>query len=67
MGIDITPYDLVIIGLFLLLVGRGLWVGFLKQIIVLLSLYLGYIVASQYHDRLFPCWMVYKYQYRTVG
>lgn len=54
MGIDITPYDLVIIGLFLLLVGRGLWVGFLKQIIVLLSLYLGYIVTSQYHDRLFP-------------
>lgn len=54
MGIDITLYDLVIIGLFLLLVGRGLWVGFLKQIIVLLSLYLGYIAASQYHDRLFP-------------
>ncbi len=54
MGIDITMYDLVIVGLFVLLVGRGLWVGFLKQIIVLLSLYLGYIVAGQYHDRLFP-------------
>ena len=54
MGIDITPYDLVIIGIFLLLVGRGLWIGFLNQVIVLLSLYLGYIVASQYHDRLFP-------------
>lgn len=54
MGIDLTLYDLVIIGLFVLLVGRGLWVGFLKQITVLLSLYLGYIIASQYHDRLFP-------------
>ncbi len=54
MDIDMTIYDLVIIGLFLLFVGRGLWIGFLKQVIVLLSLYLGYIVASQYHDRLFP-------------
>lgn len=54
MDINITMYDLAIIVLFVLFVGRGLWVGFLKQIIVLLSLYLSYIVASQYHDRLFP-------------
>ena len=54
VGIDLTMYDLVIIGLFILFVGRGLWVGFLDQVIVLLSLYLGYIVASQYNDRLFP-------------
>lgn len=51
---NITAYDIVVAGLFLLLVGRGLWLGFLKQVIGLLSLYLGYIVASQYHDRLFP-------------
>lgn len=54
MDIDMTLYDLVIIAMFLLFVGRGLWIGFLKQVIVLLALYLGYIVASQYHERLFP-------------
>jgi len=54
MGMDITTYDLVIIGLFILLVGRGLWVGFLEQVIVLLALFLGFIIAGQYHDRLFP-------------
>jgi len=54
MGADVTVYDLVIIGLFLVLVGRGLWTGFLNQVIGILSLYLGYLVAGQYHDRLFP-------------
>ena len=54
IGTNLTFYDLLILGLLLLLVARGLWVGFLKQIISLVALYFGYIVASQYHDRLFP-------------
>jgi membrane protein required for colicin V production len=54
IGSNLTFYDLLVLGLLLLLVARGLWVGFLKQIISLVALYFGYIVASQYHDRLFP-------------
>ena len=54
VGAGITTYDAVVAGLFALLIGRGIWLGFLKQITGLLALYLGYIAASQYHDRLFP-------------
>lgn len=54
IGTNLTGYDFLVMGLLLLLVGRGLWLGFLKQVIGLVALYFGYIVASQYHDRLFP-------------
>jgi membrane protein required for colicin V production len=54
IGTNLTAYDFLVMGLLLLLIGRGLWLGFLKQVIGLIALYLGYIVASQYHDRLFP-------------
>ena len=49
-----TAYDMVVVGLFALLIGRGIGLGFLKQITGLLALYLGYFAASQYHDRIFP-------------
>ncbi len=49
-----TGYDLVVIGFFALLVLRGVWLGFLKQITGLVALYLGYIAAVHYHDRIFP-------------
>ena len=49
-----TAYDLVVVGLFALLIGRGIWLGLLKQITGLLALYLGYFAAGQYHDRIFP-------------
>jgi len=48
-----TAYDLVVVGLFALLTGRGIWLGLLKQVTTLLALYLGYFAASQYHDRIF--------------
>lgn len=54
MSAGLTGYDLIVIGLFALMVLRGVWLGFLKQITVLVALYLGYIVAGQYHDRIFP-------------
>ncbi len=56
MGIEIglTAYDFIVVGLFMLFIGRGIWLGFLKQVTGLLALYFGYIVASQYHDKLFP-------------
>lgn len=50
----LTAYDLVVLGLFAVLVGRGLWLGMLKQVTGLLALYIAYFVASQHHDRLFP-------------
>ena len=49
-----TAYDLVVVGLSALLIGRGIWLGFLKQITGLLALYLGYFAASQHHDRILP-------------
>jgi membrane protein required for colicin V production len=49
-----SAYDLVVVGLFALLIGRGIWLGLLKQVTGLLALYLGYFAASQYHDRIFP-------------
>jgi membrane protein required for colicin V production len=54
VGAGFTGYDLVVIGFFLLLVVRGIWLGFLKQITTLVALYLGYIIAGNYHDRIFP-------------
>ena len=53
-GINLTGYDFVVLGIAALLVVRGVWLGFLKQVTGLLSLLVGYYVASQYHDRLFP-------------
>jgi membrane protein required for colicin V production len=49
-----TWYDLLVIGLFVLLVGRGLWLGLLKQVTGLLALYLAFFAAGQYHDRILP-------------
>ena len=49
-----SAYDLVIIGLFALLIGRGLWLGLLRQVTGFIALYLGYFVASRYHDKIFP-------------
>ncbi|SDO44858.1 CvpA family protein [Desulforhopalus singaporensis] len=50
----LTAYDLVIVGLFILLVGRGIWLGMLKQVTGLLALYFGYFAASRYHEQIFP-------------
>ncbi len=50
----LTGYDFVIIALMLLFIARGLWVGFLRQITVLVALVVGYVIAGQYHDKLFP-------------
>ncbi len=53
-GLNISWYDFVILGIFVLFIIRGIWVGMFKQITGLLSLCLAYFVASRYHDRLFP-------------
>ena len=53
-GVVLTGYDFAVIGLFVIFILRGLWLGLLKQVTGLLALCLGYFFASQYHDRLFP-------------
>lgn len=53
-GFHLTGYDFVIIAMLLLFTIRGLWVGFLRQVTVLVALLAGYVIAGQYHDRLFP-------------
>ncbi len=53
-SIHLSAYDFVIVGIIVLLLIRGIWVGMLRQIVPLLALYLGYFAASRYHDQLFP-------------
>ncbi len=53
-ALHLTGYDFVIIALLLLFILRGLWIGFLRQITTLVSLLVGYVIAGQYHDKLFP-------------
>jgi membrane protein required for colicin V production len=53
-GLELTGYDLVIIAIFAFFMARGIWVGLLGQVTVIVALYVSYIVAGQYHDRLFP-------------
>ncbi len=53
-AIHLTGYDFVIIALLLLFTLRGFWVGFLRQVTVLVALVVGYLIAGQYHDKLFP-------------
>lgn len=54
MGLNMTGYDLVIAAIFVFFMARGIWVGLLRQVTVIVALYVGYLVAGQYHDRLFP-------------
>ncbi len=51
---EITAYDTVVIVILTLLGLRGIFLGFVKQITGLIALYLGYIIAGQYHEQLFP-------------
>jgi membrane protein required for colicin V production len=49
-----TTYDLAVAVLIVFFISRGLWQGFLKQVTGLLALYLGYFVASQHSDKIYP-------------
>ncbi len=51
---NMTGFDFAIIALLLLFALRGLWIGFLRQITTVVALIVGYVVAGQYHDKLFP-------------
>ena len=53
-SIHLSAYDFVIAGIVILLLARGIWLGMLRQLTPLLALYIGYLVASRYHDQLFP-------------
>jgi membrane protein required for colicin V production len=54
IGMGMTVYDLVIAAIFVFFMARGIWVGLLGQITVIVALYVGYLVSGQYHDKLFP-------------
>lgn len=53
-SIHISAYDFVIAGIVVLLLLRGIWLGLLRQVIPLLALYVGYVVAGRYHDQVYP-------------
>lgn len=50
----LTGFDYVILALLFLFTFRGLWVGFFRQITTLVALVVGYGIAGQYSDTLFP-------------
>lgn len=50
----LTGFDFAIIAILFLFTLRGLWIGFLRQITTLIALLVGYVIAGQYHDKLFP-------------
>jgi membrane protein required for colicin V production len=51
---DLSPFDLVILFLFLVFLVRGLWVGCMRQLAVLFALVGGYFLAGQYAHTLLP-------------
>lgn len=53
-SLNLTGFDFVILGIAALFIFRGLWVGFLAQVTTLVALLVGYVIAGQYHDKLFP-------------
>lgn len=53
-ALHLTGFDFAIIALLLLLVLRGFWVGFLRQVTTLVALIVGYVVTGQYNDKLLP-------------
>lgn len=53
-SLQLSGYDFVVLGVFLLFMARGMWLGLLKQVVPLVALYLGYFAASRYHAELLP-------------
>ena len=51
---DLSPFDLGICGIFLVLCLRGLWIGCLRQLPFLLALLGGYVLLGQVWHRLLP-------------
>ncbi len=51
---NLTGYDFVVIGIFVLFLVRGIWFGFLRQISGFVALVVAYVVASSHHDKIFP-------------
>ena len=54
LTVQFTTYDYCILGIFALFIVRGLWVGFVGQIIGLLALYLGFLAAGRFAGQIAP-------------
>ncbi len=48
-----TFFDGIVLLIFLALIARGIWVGFIRQIAVLIAMLAGFIVAGQYQKDFF--------------
>jgi membrane protein required for colicin V production len=51
---DITSFDVIVVLLFLLLLIRGTWIGFMRQVAFFLALIVSYLLAGQYTGQLMP-------------
>lgn len=50
----LTGYDYLVLALLALFIGRGIWVGFIRQITGIVALCVAYFVASHYNDKIYP-------------
>lgn len=51
---DLTYFDLVVAGIFLLFLARGIWIGCIRQLAAFFALVGSYYLAGQYAARLLP-------------
>lgn len=51
---DITSFDVIVVLIFLLLIIRGTWVGFMRQVAVFLALIGSYLLAGKYTGLMMP-------------
>jgi len=51
---DITSFDVIVVLLFLLLLIRGTWIGFMRQLAFFLALIGSYLLAGQYTGQMMP-------------
>ncbi len=51
---DITSFDVIVVLIVLAFIGRGAWVGFMRQLAAFLALVGSYWVAGRYNGQLMP-------------
>lgn len=51
---QLATLDIIVLLIFAFFIGRGVWVGFIRQISALIALFAGYLAAGQLHSYLYP-------------
>lgn len=51
---QLTSFDYIVGVIFFVLVGRGIWVGFVRQVTFFIAMFSGFVAAGQLHGYLYP-------------